>query len=67
MAPSVSSHATTMHSLLKLKLVVQRILDQLKAVSAKVDMSVESIEIASFLIVVLAIVLVKFYYYLLKK
>lgn len=66
MDPSVSSHATIMHLQQKSKLVVQRILDRSKDVSAKMDMYVESIGIASSLIVVLAIVLVKFYY-LLKK
>lgn len=66
MDPSVSSHATIMHLLQKSKLVVLRILDRSKDASAKMDMYVESIGIASSLIVVLAIVLVKFYY-LLKK
>lgn len=66
MDPSVSSHATIMHLLQKSKLVVLRILDRSKDASVKMDMYVESIGIASSPIVVLAIVLVKFYY-LLKK
>lgn len=59
MDPSVSFRATIIHLLRRLKLVVQRILDRLKAASAKVDMFAESIETASSLIAALVIVLPK--------